>query len=154
MRGVYERTPEQLAAMTKRILTVRPNPLSFVTVGGLRGTPEYKERVRKNVRRAMRTWHRTDKGRWQAMRYRAQQCNYELSLSFEEAARLHQLPCSYCGGVLPDAGCGIDRQDNRLGYTVANSVPCCSSCNRKKGRLEQLGFMFPRTVELLRELLR
>lgn len=28
---------------------------------------------------------------------------------------------------------GIDRLDNRRGYTVKNSVPCCTLCNYKKG---------------------
>jgi hypothetical protein len=28
---------------------------------------------------------------------------------------------------------GIDRRDNRFGYTIDNSVPCCHSCNSRKG---------------------
>lgn len=28
---------------------------------------------------------------------------------------------------------GIDRKNNRVGYTTANSVPCCWQCNRAKG---------------------
>jgi hypothetical protein len=27
---------------------------------------------------------------------------------------------------------GIDRLDNALGYTTANSVPCCKPCNQAK----------------------
>lgn len=27
---------------------------------------------------------------------------------------------------------GIDRKDNKVGYTVENSVPCCAQCNRAK----------------------
>jgi hypothetical protein len=31
--------------------------------------------------------------------------------------------------------CGIDRVDNSLGYTLENSVPCCTRCNIAKGTL-------------------
>lgn len=30
---------------------------------------------------------------------------------------------------------GVDRLDNRLGYTVENSVTCCQVCNRAKGAM-------------------
>lgn len=29
---------------------------------------------------------------------------------------------------------GIDRLDNNVGYTVDNTVPCCTECNFKKGK--------------------
>lgn len=35
---------------------------------------------------------------------------------------------------------GIDRVNNRVGYTVANSVPCCWDCNRGKGTLSEEDF--------------
>lgn len=28
---------------------------------------------------------------------------------------------------------GIDRKDNKKGYTIENCVPCCSRCNKIKG---------------------
>ncbi len=46
--------------------------------------------------------------------------------------------CEYCSGLLPEAGYGIDRIDRRLGYIVGNCVPCCSSCNYLKMKLEVL----------------
>jgi hypothetical protein len=73
------------------------------------------------------------------------QTDYELLI--------YNKPCFYCGGSLPEVGYGTDRQDNKLGYTTANIVPCCETCNEKKGSLEGLGFKYPRTVELLREIL-
>ena len=40
-------------------------------------------------------------------------------------------PCHYCG-VRGNPRLGIDRKDNDLCYTLANSVPCCKLCNRAK----------------------
>jgi hypothetical protein len=42
--------------------------------------------------------------------------------------------CDYCG-FLPGAGevlNGLDRVDNDVGYTDANTVPCCGACNFMK----------------------
>lgn len=36
---------------------------------------------------------------------------------------------------------GIDRVDNKKGYTVSNSVPCCVICNRAKSSLTYKEFM-------------
>jgi hypothetical protein len=58
-----------------------------------------------------------------------------LSLSLEEYTNLISFPCDYCGGVLPAWGYGLDRKDNALGYTLENSVPCCTRCNTMKGAL-------------------
>lgn len=41
--------------------------------------------------------------------------------------------CHYCLGPLDEAGCGLDRVVNELGHLSYNVVPCCGSCNRKKG---------------------
>ena len=61
--------------------------------------------------------------------------------------------CSYCLGPLPKRGYAIDRQNHNLGYVPGNCVACCEHCNRKKGRLEGLGLTYPRTVEVLLEIL-
>ena len=63
-------------------------------------------------------------------------------------------PCYWCNGVLPPYGHGIDRLDSHGEYALDNCVSCCSRCNYLKGRLEALGFVYPRTAELLRELLK
>lgn len=43
-------------------------------------------------------------------------------------------PCYYCGGTLPQTGCGLDRKDNDLDYTVDNVLPCCTICNSVRNR--------------------
>ena len=36
---------------------------------------------------------------------------------------------------------GIDRVNNKIGYTLSNCVPCCSICNTAKNNLEQDEFL-------------
>jgi hypothetical protein len=67
------------------------------------------------------------------------------ALTLEGYVRLSQSKCFYCGcdpagkpstkslkaaGILKN---GIDRVDNRKGYTPGNCVSCCGPCNREKG---------------------
>ena len=51
------------------------------------------------------------------------------NLSREQFRALINAPCWYCGKS--PAG-GVDRTENALGYTMANAVPCCSTCNYAK----------------------
>lgn len=66
--------------------------------------------------------------------------NFELTK--EEFDSIITKDCFYCGKEptltrsdkvgIPFPTNGIDRFDNKTGYTVKNSVPCCSSCNTAK----------------------
>jgi 5-methylcytosine-specific restriction endonuclease McrA len=64
-------------------------------------------------------------------------------LTREDVSKLIFQPCFYCGidaGTITKvkgsdrtlANNGIDRLDNSLSYTIANSVPCCKHCNVAK----------------------
>lgn len=69
-----------------------------------------------------------------------------FNLTIKQFEYLTKLNCHYCG-QLPAAKyqnkyCngpyiynGIDRLDNRVGYVVDNSIPCCWICNKMKGTL-------------------
>ena len=68
--------------------------------------------------------------------------NREFSLTKEQFFELTQKPCHYCKMephrtiVKPYDSFtynGIDRKDNKEGYTVGNSLPCCAECNLSKG---------------------
>ena len=73
----------------------------------------------------------------------------EFSLTDDQFKDIISQNCHYCG-ELPSynnsksmLACngnikvnGIDRIDNSQGYTVDNTLPCCSSCNFLKGTLE------------------
>jgi hypothetical protein len=68
----------------------------------------------------------------------------EFLLTKDQFKELIVQPCFYCGsaGQSQKMGCkrsngsfsytGIDRFDNRVGYTEKNSVPCCKTCNFMK----------------------
>ena len=76
----------------------------------------------------------------------------EWELTPEQAKNLFSIPCHYCGSASaavvwgknshknpnPQSRfiyTGIDRKDNRAGYTVSNCVPCCKVCNYAKYNL-------------------
>jgi hypothetical protein len=72
----------------------------------------------------------------------------------DEYAVIISQPCHY-GSDHPvsEVAGGIDRLDHKKGYTPENSVPCCGNHNWIKGKLEGCGFTYPRTVELMFELI-
>lgn len=67
-------------------------------------------------------------------------------LSRGDVEQIISHPCFYCGDpasntkitkntINPLHYNGIDRIDNRLGYTIGNVVPCCRICNNAKGQM-------------------
>ena len=56
----------------------------------------------------------------------------ELSLTLEQYIELRKMPCHYCGHKLPLTGYCLDRKDGTIGYSVDNTVPCCTICNFTK----------------------
>ena len=82
-------------------------------------------------------------------RHRANARGYRFDLSLSEFIALVTSPCTYCGsdpeertmsiadrnlsiGYLSN---GIDRLDSNFGYTLENSVSCCSVCNIMKSSM-------------------
>lgn len=85
-------------------------------------------------------------------RHSARIRKHTFSLSFEQFMDLVQKPCHYCGQepqLLPlvprqngtSRANGIDRKDNSIGYTLDNSLPCCSVCNHAKHTMDYTMFM-------------
>lgn len=74
----------------------------------------------------------------------------EFSLTFSQFKDLIIDVCYYCGEVVPLKTrysydevevIGVDRKDNDIGYTVENSVPCCSICNYMKRKFSEEVFI-------------
>lgn len=65
-------------------------------------------------------------------------------LSFDTFKTLVLGDCGYCGTPASEARRGlngIDRVNNALGYSKANCVPCCKTCNYAKGAMSHSDFI-------------
>lgn len=117
-----------------------------------------KQELRPEVKARRKKFYEENKSetwrKFSTLKSKAKTHNKEFTITREDYEKLiADKPCTYCGGSLPVVGSGTDRQNNKLGYTLENIVPCCETCNEKKGRLEGLGLTYPRTVEILMEIL-
>lgn len=75
----------------------------------------------------------------------------ECSLTYEQFVDFTLTPyCHYCGVTVPwtlfnvqanRAACNLDRIDNSIGYSVANCVVCCETCNAMKSGLSYSAFV-------------
>lgn len=90
---------------------------------------------------SQKRWSRGPGGRFLSTKLGAKKRGIEFCLTDAQVKdMLKGLKCTYCEAPPPAIGChGIDRVDNRQGYTWENSVACCSSCNHSKSNrdLEQ-----------------
>ena len=71
----------------------------------------------------------TQNSRIRSYKRAAKKRRFEWGLTTIAAYQLMESPCCYCGAGAPN---GIDRVDNKLGYTTTNVVPCCNMCNVAK----------------------
>lgn len=69
--------------------------------------------------------------------------NHKWNITDEEAIELFKGDCDYCGkeSVENEDLSGIDRVDNKIGYTIKNCVSCCSVCNFMKRDLSKDEFI-------------
>lgn len=89
---------------------------------------------------SFREWYRTYTNN-------AKQRGLTFSLDTEQFRRIASADCFYCGaqpikhycsrrneisGDIPYCGNGIDRFNNRAGYSNENCVACCETCNKMK----------------------
>ena len=92
---------------------------------------------------------------YNAYRHGADSRGHEFKISIEEFILCTSGNCVYCG-VDPEefqtrrrdkvvmsgyAANGVDRVDNSIGYIVGNIVPCCSACNKGKGKMSRENFI-------------
>ena len=68
------------------------------------------------------------------LKAKANSRGYKFKLSDEYATELCISPCFFCDRKIDDNTInGIDRLNNKKGYTEKNSVSCCYYCNKSKG---------------------
>jgi hypothetical protein len=78
------------------------------------------------------------------VRYKSKQYHYSIykthahernlcfELSMDEYLNIISKNCNYCNGINEVGFNGVDRKNNTIGYTIENSVSCCSICNFMK----------------------
>ncbi len=70
--------------------------------------------------------------------------NLDWKITDEQAHYIMQRDCDYCGcepkqginriAIYGYAYNGLDRVNNKKGYTISNLIPCCGICNSAKGK--------------------
>jgi len=81
------------------------------------------------------------------------QIKKDFDISFEDFVLIVKQPCAYCKAISPERRChGLDRVDNREGYTYGNVVPCCCICNLAKNGLPLSEFLAWRNSFAAKEL--
>jgi DNA-directed RNA polymerase subunit RPC12/RpoP len=70
--------------------------------------------------------------RFTRFKYVAARRGIPVDLTREQWESLISQPCHYCGGDLAPTGYGLDRKHKTDSYTLADVVPCCYDCNRRK----------------------
>jgi hypothetical protein len=97
---------------------------------------------------------RSPTSRYSQAKTKAKQRDIDFSLTFEEFIAMISNPCTYCKGPLPVTGLGMDRINEREGYSIKNCVPSCAICNSMKHRNFTFGEMMiiGRAVETVRQM--
>ncbi len=80
----------------------------------------------------------TDEYKFKQYKFASKRRSYEFKLAKDAFIKLFHSNCSYCG---QEDSRGIDRIDNKIGYTNENSVPCCEICNKMKWKLNVEDFL-------------
>ncbi len=87
-------------------------------------------------------WRNTKMVNYSSYKSRAKKKNIEFELSKEEFNTLRSSECYYCGKENTDKHLnGIDRDNNKKGYTMENSLPCCGECNFMKNEMTKEEFI-------------
>jgi 5-methylcytosine-specific restriction endonuclease McrA len=93
--------------------------------------------TKDNAARVREIYLKTSTGpvnRYTRQKYRAEkQRGLVWDLTREQYSAFTGKNCYYCGtNEIGLRGVGLDRLDNKKGYTIDNVVPCCFSCNKVK----------------------
>lgn len=99
----------------------------------------HKKRVSKwnksvKGKNAVNSYQKTVKGRYNFSKQKTKKQNKEFTLTLEQYEQLLSKPCHYDGvSLFGEYGVGLDRIDNKKGYTLENVLPCCGTCNKIRG---------------------
>ena len=91
--------------------------------------PGRKERRRLLANKRSKENGNIPKNKYNSYKSSAKAKSLEFKLTFNVFKKLISQPCAYCGST---SKIGVDRLDNKKGYTLENSIPCCTTCNMMK----------------------
>ena len=97
----------------------------------------YDKKHSKERCACVKAYEATPKGKLATYKKGAKQRGKSWWLSKKKFYAMIGSACYWCGRV----GGGVDRLDNRRGYSARNCVPCCGTCNRAKGVLSVKQFI-------------
>ena len=80
-----------------------------------------------------RDYNKKPKHRYSIYEKAALRRGMEFDISYDQFIEYWDNQCHYCGQ--PIKGIGLDRIDNKKGYTLDNIVVCCKTCNWMKHTL-------------------
>jgi hypothetical protein len=103
----------------------RNNPERFKEI-----KKKFMETHPEDVKAGLIRYRKTLKGRYRVLKGSAVKRGYLVGVNFEQFCKIISNPCAYCGEN--EKRIGIDRVDNKIGYTLENCVPCCNPCNMMK----------------------
>ena len=89
-----------------------------------------RARTQHQERRTYEKRRREVSYRFSMFKVQAARRGKTVELQRHEFARILRQQCFYCSST---GRIGVDRVQNDGHYTLANSVPCCASCNYMKG---------------------
>jgi len=104
----------------------------------IKSARDYNIKNRELINKKRTTIRHTPIGRLKSIISSAKTRKIDFFLTNNEAVDIMSKPCFYCGDSIP---VGIDRIDSNLGYTIENSVACCSMCNYMKKDFTQKDFI-------------
>jgi len=87
-------------------------------------------------------WNNSKSVNYNSYKKRALQKDLIFQLSDEEFINIKSRSCYYCNRENTNIhNNGIDRKDNKIGYTLNNCVTCCSECNQMKSDMSDVEFI-------------
>ncbi len=140
-RAAYLRNKEKIALKQKKYReknaeAVKENKHNYYLANREKFAQRAKEYYLVNKQKIndyKNTYGKSPKGKLFSYKISAKKRGLDFMLSEQEFIHLLSLPCHYCNTEVSN---GIDRKDSELGYTLINSLPCCSTCNYMKRDLD------------------
>lgn len=98
----------------------------------------YRDNNSEQIKARLKVYCQTPHAKFLAYINSANTRGYDFNLTENEFTEIFLSPCHYCG---TEECRGVDRKDNRIGYNIGNTVPCCRTCNFMKKAMDYKFFI-------------